>query len=192
MMNSSASSASVRPTLPPLHTLHLPRGNLKSLKIPGQFTRIDALHDSYELRRQIPRLHIPSSQYSHSCQNRQVSISSPTSSCTSSSPTPSPFSSSCPSTSGRQSTKIRLVPTTFEHADAIVVIPAPDAPYVHPLSGVTNPKQPAQPLLLVGPALQRLRQPQRPLAKGARLRPYRIVRSPADRRFSIASTTTKP
>ncbi|KAG1776755.1 hypothetical protein EV702DRAFT_1106222 [Suillus placidus] len=167
------SPAFVRPTLPPLHTLDLPRGKT-------QLPR----HDSYELKRQIPRLHMPSSQYSHSRQNRQVSISSSTSSRTPS-PTPSPLSS------GGQSTKIRLVPTTFEHADAVVVVPAPDAPHVHPLSGVTNLKQPAQPLLLVGPALQRMRQPQRQLAKGARLHPYRIVRSPADRRFSIASTTTR-
>ncbi|KAG2341653.1 hypothetical protein BDR05DRAFT_965069 [Suillus weaverae] len=175
------SSASVRPTLPPLHTLHLPRGKT-------QLPR--TLHDSYELKRQVPRLRMPSSQYAHSRQNRQVSISSSTSSRTPS-PTPSPLSPSPSSTSGGQSTKIRLVPTTFEHADAFVVIPAPDAPHVHPLSGVTNLKQPAQPLLLVGPALQRLRHPQRQLAKGARLHPYRIVRSPADRRFSIASSTTR-
>lgn len=146
------------------------------------------INDSYWSNFQIPRLRMPS-QYSHSRQNRQVSISSSTSSRTSS-PTPSPLSSSSSPTSGGQSTKIRLVPTTFEHADAIVVIPAPDAPHVHPLSGVTDLKQPAQPLLLVGPALQRLRQPQRQLAKGARLHPYRILRSPADRRFSIASITT--
>lgn len=175
------SSASVRPTLPPLHTLCLPRGKT-------QLPRVDALHDSYELKRQIPRLRMPS-QHSHSRQNRQVSISSSMSSRTPS-PTPSPLSSSSSPTSGGQSTKFRLVPTTFEHADAIVVIPAPDAPHVHPLSGVTDLKQPAQPLLLVGPALQRLRQPQRQLAKGARLHPYRILRSPADRRFSIASITT--
>ncbi|KAG1747405.1 hypothetical protein EDB19DRAFT_304343 [Suillus lakei] len=180
-MNSCASSASVRPTLPPLHMLDLPRGNT-------QLPRIDAPNDSYELKRQIPRLHMPS-QYAHSRQNRQVSISSSTSSRTPS-PTPSPVSSSRSFTGGR-STKFRLVPTTFEHADAVVITPAPDAPHVHPLSGITNLKQRAQPLLLVGPALQRLRQPQRQIAKGARLHPYRIVRSPADRRFSIASTTTK-
>ncbi|KAG1849979.1 hypothetical protein F4604DRAFT_1809745 [Suillus subluteus] len=174
------SSASIRPTLPPLHSLNLPRA------LKTQPPRIDALHDSYELKRQIPRLHIPSSQYSHSHKNRQVSISSSTSSRTPS-PTPSPLSSSRSPTSGGQSTKICLVPTTFEHADAVVVIPDPDAPHLHPLSGVTNLKQPAPPVLLVGPALQCLRQPQRQIAKGARLHPYRIVRTPADRKFSIAS-----
>jgi hypothetical protein len=41
------SSVSVRPTLPPLHSLHLPRG------LKTQPPRIDALHDSYELKRQV-------------------------------------------------------------------------------------------------------------------------------------------
>ncbi|KAG1730819.1 uncharacterized protein EDB91DRAFT_1156084 [Suillus paluster] len=182
-MNSCASSASVRPTLPPLHTLDLPRGDT-------QLPPIDALHlhDPHEFKPQIPRLHIPS-KYPHARQNRQISISSSTSSRTPS-PTPSPLSSSRSSTSGGRSTKIRLVPTTFEHADAVVIVPPPDAPHVHPLSGVTNLKHPAQPLLLVGPALQHIRHPQRQIAKGARLHPYRIVRTPADRRFSIASITT--
>lgn len=135
---------------------------------------------------QVPRLHIPS-RYTHVRQNRQISISPSTSSRTPS-PTPLPLSPSCPSTSGGQSTKIRLVPTTFEHADAVVLVPPPDAPHMHPVFGITNPK-PAQPLLLVGPALQRLRHPQRQIAKGTRFHPYRIVRSPADRRFSIASAT---
>jgi hypothetical protein len=179
------SSVSVRPTLPPLHSLHLPRGLTKT-----QPPRIDALHDSYELKRQIPRLHIPSSQYSRPCQKRQVSISSSTSSRTPS-PTSSPLSSSRSPTSGGQSPKIRLVPTTFRHADAVVVISPPDAPHVHPLSGVTNLEQPVPPILLVGPGLKFLRQPQRQIVKGARLRPYRIVRSPADRKFSIASIIAK-
>ncbi|KAG2143059.1 hypothetical protein DEU56DRAFT_793278 [Suillus clintonianus] len=173
------SAASVRPTLPPLHTLDLPRGKT-------QVPHIDALHDSYEFKPQIPRLHTPSQYYPHSRQSRHASISSSTSSRT-----PSPLSPSRSPTSRRQSTKFRLVPTTFEHANAVVVVPAPDAPHVHPLSGVTNLKQPPQPLLLVGPALQQLCRPQRQITKGARLHPYRIVRSPADRRFSIASTTTK-
>ncbi|KAG2154146.1 uncharacterized protein EDB93DRAFT_1132874 [Suillus bovinus] len=179
-MNSSASFTSVRPSLPPLHTLHLPRGKI-------QVPRIDALHDLYKSKPQIPRLHIPSSQYSHSCRNRQVSISSSTFYRTPVS-APSPLSSSCSSTSEDQSTKIRLVPTIAEHADAFFVIPDPNAPHVHPLSGA-NLEQLAPTLLLIGPAFQRMRQPQRQIAKGARLRPYRIVRSPADRRFSTASTT---
>jgi len=175
-MDFRASSPSVRPTLPPLHTLDLPRGKI-------QLPRIDELYDSHEFKRQVPRLRVPSHEYAHTRQNRQVSISSSTSSRT---PSPSSLSSCCPSTSGRRSTKMRLVPTTFEHADAVVLVLPPDAVHMHPLSGITNLK-PAQPLLLVGPALQHLRNPQRQMARGARLHPYRIVRNPADRRFSIAS-----
>lgn len=169
-------SASVRPTLPPLHTLNLPRGEIVH-------PRIDA-----KSKPQIPRLHVPSSQYSHSCQNRRVSISSSASSRTPS-PTPSPPSSSRSSIFGSQPVKFRIVPTTFEHANAMIVIPDPDAPHVHPLSGAVL-EQPAPNLFLVGPAFQCVRQLQRQIAKGVRLRPYRIVRSPADRRFSIAPTTT--
>lgn len=61
--------------------------------------------------------------------------------------------------------KLRLAPTTFDNADAIVFVP-PALPHA---------RQP-QALLFVGPALQRLRNPPRPLAKGLRLHPYRIVR----------------
>ncbi|KAH0826670.1 hypothetical protein J3R83DRAFT_5058 [Lanmaoa asiatica] len=75
--------------------------------------------------------------------------------------------------------KIRLVPTSFENADAVVLISPPSA------SNTPSP----QPLLLVGPALQRLRHPQRQLAKGARLHPYRIARGPSDRRPTGPSHT---
>ncbi|KAG2111944.1 uncharacterized protein F5147DRAFT_651067 [Suillus discolor] len=144
-------SASVRPTLPPLHTLNLPRGEIRH-------PRIDA-----KLKPQIPRLHVPSSQYS--CQNRRVSISSSTSSRTPS-PTPSPPSSSRSSIFGSQPVKFRIVPTTFEHANAMIVIPDPDAPHVHPLSGAVL-EQPASNLFLVGPAFQCVRQLQRQIAKGS-------------------------
>lgn len=76
-------------------------------------------------------------------------------------PTPTPF----------LTRKIRLVPTSFENADAVVLVLPPSAPNAPP----------PQPFLLVGPALARLRQPQRKLAKGSRIHPYRIVR-PSDRR----------
>ena len=52
-MDSHASSASVRPTLPPLHTLDLPRGE----------TQLSVRHESHELKRQVglDLCHIPSS-----------------------------------------------------------------------------------------------------------------------------------
>ncbi|KAG1898470.1 uncharacterized protein F5891DRAFT_1190853 [Suillus fuscotomentosus] len=131
-------SASVRPTLPPLHTLNLPRGEIVH-------PRIDAKSKP---------------------QNRRVSISSSASSRTPS-PTPSPPSSSRSSIFGSQPVKFRIVPTTFEHANAMIVIPDPDAPHVHPLSGAVL-EQPAPNLFLVGPAFQCVRQLQRQIAKGIR------------------------
>lgn len=67
--------------------------------------------------------------------------------------------------------KVRLVPTSFENATAVVLVLTPSSPNAPP------PKL----LLLVGPALARLRHPQRQIANGARIHPYRIAR-PADRR----------
>ncbi|KAF9225745.1 hypothetical protein BS17DRAFT_777620 [Gyrodon lividus] len=163
----SHDSALVRPTLPPLHTLDLPRGNI-------QLPRIHELYDLDELSRQTSHLHIPPSPYGR--QRRQVSISSSTTSRTPS-PTPSCVPAPClrpstntPASASYPTQKLRLVPTTFENADAVVLISPPSASHVSP----------PQPLLLVGPALQRLRHPQRQLAKGARLHPYRIIRGPSD------------
>ena len=45
-MEPHASSASVRPTLPPLHTLDLPRGMT-------QLPHIDELYDSHEFKCQV-------------------------------------------------------------------------------------------------------------------------------------------
>ncbi|KAH7926162.1 hypothetical protein BV22DRAFT_1046279 [Leucogyrophana mollusca] len=185
-MAQCAPSTSTRPTLPPLHTLGLPIG-----KASAQLPHIDELYDSYDFDRQTPRLHI-ASQYPHA---RQASISS----SRTPSPTPSisPLRSTRPtlshSTLGQVPAKIRLVPTTLEKADAVVVVPPPNAPHIPPLSGMspTTMKQGQQALLLVGPALQHLRHPQRQLAKGARIHPYRIVRgSPDSRRTSSVSTTS--
>ena len=82
-------------------------------------------------------------------------------------------------------------------ADAVILVsPAdayhhiPNAPNYVPRTGHE------QGLLLVGPALQHVRQPQRELAKGARIHPYRVVRSEHittaqnSRRSSIISITS--
>ncbi|KIK81104.1 hypothetical protein PAXRUDRAFT_156906 [Paxillus rubicundulus Ve08.2h10] len=176
----SRDSAWVRPTLPPLHTLDLPRGKI-------QLPRIHELYDLDELSRQTSQLHIPSA-LSHDRQKRHVSISSSTTSRTPS-PAPSCVPAPClrPSTNIPTSTsyptqKLRLVPTTFENADAVVLISPQNASHIPP----------PQPLLLVGPALQRLRHPQRQLAKGARLHPYRIVRGPSDPHARRPSTVPIP
>ncbi|KAJ7604001.1 hypothetical protein DFH06DRAFT_1349843 [Mycena polygramma] len=68
-------------------------------------------------------------------------------------------------------TKLTLVPSSFADADAIVVIPPPGTPHV-------PGTRPGQGLLLTGPALERLRHPQRQIAKGTRLHPYRFAGRP--------------
>ncbi|KAH7913297.1 hypothetical protein BJ138DRAFT_1178154 [Hygrophoropsis aurantiaca] len=188
-MAQCAPSTSARPTLPPLHTLGLPIG-----KAGTRLPHIDELYDAYDLNHQTSHSHI-SHKYPQSRQTRKVSISSSTSSRTPS-PTPSisPLRATRPNlphpTLIQKATKIRLVPTTLEDADAIVFVP-PQTASLPGASATTPVSQNQQPLLLVGPALAHLRHPQRQLAKGARIHPYRIVRGPADsRRASTVSTTS--
>ncbi|KAK0192714.1 hypothetical protein F5146DRAFT_1041169 [Armillaria mellea] len=112
------------------------------------------------------------------CQNyrmqRQASVSS------TSSRTPSSPPSRHPSLTSPSGIRFRLVPCTLDAADAVVVVPPPDAPYIPPLSALQTSAghaPPSQALFLVGPALQQFRQPYRPLSKGARVHPYRILRN---------------
>ncbi|KAI9569914.1 hypothetical protein HD554DRAFT_2170906 [Boletus coccyginus] len=114
-----------RPTLPPLHSLDLPRGDTRT---------------------------------HHCCPTAQLNPNPPTASPPMTSTGPFP------------ARKVRLVPTSFENADAVVLVPPPSAPNVPP----------PPPLLLVGPALARLRHHQCQLAKGARIHPYRVARGPSD------------
>ncbi|KAJ7760413.1 hypothetical protein B0H16DRAFT_1532223 [Mycena metata] len=149
------SSFSERPTLPPLHTLNL---------LPPSFGQRsgDSPHDSS------PRLHVPKRSWAYP---RRVSMSS-SSSSTSRTPSPSPSdSSSSSSSTSPTSPKVKLVPCSFADADAVVVIPPPGSP--------------GQGLLLTGPALAHLRHPQRQIAKGTRLHPYRFA---SRRRASVASS----
>ncbi|EIW84709.1 hypothetical protein CONPUDRAFT_69731 [Coniophora puteana RWD-64-598 SS2] len=104
-------------------------------------------------------------------------------------PSPSPSFSSASSTSTSPSTlasrKIRLVPSTLALADAVVIVPpAPSTAS----SAAIGPIQ--TPLLLVGPALERLRCPQRQLSKGARIHPYRIVRGGGSGSISSRSSSS--
>ncbi|KAJ7871519.1 hypothetical protein B0H14DRAFT_2570843 [Mycena olivaceomarginata] len=164
---SSYSSSSERPTLPPLHTLNL---------LPASYAqrRGSSPYDSYE--RPCQRFNVPQ----HSWSRRRVSTS--TSSSTSRTPSPTPSdASSTSSTSPSSSSKLKLVPSSFEDADAIIVIPPPGAPHV-------PGTRPGRGLLLTGPALEHLRHPQRQIAKGTRLHPYRF----AGRRASTASSLPSP
>ncbi|KAF9006353.1 hypothetical protein BDZ89DRAFT_1060938 [Hymenopellis radicata] len=104
----------------------------------------------------------PAPNYGYTKQ-RQFSISSSTSSRT---PSPPPQ---------QASDKVSLLPCPMEDANAVVFVP-PSIP------GQPRPEA----LLLVGPAMQAFRNPQRPLAKGARVHPYRMVRAPSSRKSSSA------
>ncbi|KAJ7629355.1 hypothetical protein DFH06DRAFT_1480356 [Mycena polygramma] len=157
-------------SLPPLHTLNL---------LPASCAqhRGGSPYDTYE--RPCPRLDITQ----HSWQRpRRVSTSTTSSTSRTPSPTPSDASfrtssSSSSSPTSPSNSKLTLVPSSFADADAIVVIPPPGTPHV-------PGTRPGQGLLLTGPALQLLRRPQRQIAKGTRLHPYRF----AGRRASNASS----
>ncbi|KAJ6557988.1 hypothetical protein B0H19DRAFT_1261555 [Mycena capillaripes] len=164
---SSYSSSSERPTLPPLHTLNL---------LPTS-RREASPYGSYE--RPCPRLNVPQYSWSHT---RRVSTSTSSSTSRTPSPTPSDASSSRSTSSSPTSpskSKLTLVPSSFADAEAIVVIPPPGATHV-------PGTRPGQGLLLMGPALEHLRHPQRQIAKGTRLHPYRF----AGRRTSTASSVS--
>ncbi|KAF7426392.1 hypothetical protein PC9H_008760 [Pleurotus ostreatus] len=165
-----------RPTLPPLNTLN------PSVPRRGSTPRYNY------------NLYDPSSSTNNMTHSRRASTFSSTSSRT---PSPTPSDPSDPSTSqiklptipshpslvvASPSTpsrrvrptvhpgKFRLVPCTLDVAEAVVLVPPPDAP--------TLPSnKPGQALLLVGPALNHLRHPQRRIAKGARIHPYRFLRN---------------
>jgi len=179
-----------RPTLPPLHTLDLPFPISRKPRLAG--TSGSELHE----RQSCQRLHVPR-QLPY---ERRLSMSSSTSSRTPS-PTPSESSSGYQSSHSSQSrptrNSMRLVPSSFDDADAVLVIPPPNAPYV-PTSLSSPLPCPApssgQALLLTGPSLDHFRQPLRQVAKGARVHPYRIVRegdsSASRRRASAVSAIT--
>ncbi|KIM70495.1 hypothetical protein SCLCIDRAFT_1206636 [Scleroderma citrinum Foug A] len=156
-----APSTSSRTVLPPIRTL---LDSLEMLEERPVLPSLDKIYGSQELDRETARIHIRNPTTCNR-QRRQVPTTlrtpSPTLPCASSSYVrPGAHKASLPQ-------KVRLVPTSIENADAVVVIPPPPT--------VPHACQ-AQPLLLVGPALQRFRQPNRQLAKGSRVHPYRIVR----------------
>ncbi|KAK0203648.1 hypothetical protein DFS33DRAFT_1383911 [Desarmillaria ectypa] len=160
---------SQRPTLPSIHSLDL----LPLCK------EVDSTDESQKFPS------CPRAMYQNRRMQRQASISSSTSSRT-----PSPPPSRHPSLTFPAGIRLRLVPCPLDAADAVVVVPPPNAPYIPPLSALQTSAghaPPSQALFLVGPALQQFRQPHRPLAKGARVHPYRIFRNREVRRSPSAS-----
>ncbi|KAF9480610.1 hypothetical protein BDN70DRAFT_877450 [Pholiota conissans] len=172
-----------RPTLPSIHSLDLPLLTRATLPNVQYVTQLNACP-----------VHIPSNRMYH---DRNVSTSS---SNTNISRSPSPASpqdgSASPST---PTPKFRLVPCEMENADAVILVPPPGADAdVH---GTTSSSSLAvqqqgknKGILIVGSAWHTLcRNPKRPLAKGARIHPYRIVRGDdKSRRNSVISVTAVP
>ncbi|KAJ7774474.1 hypothetical protein DFH07DRAFT_1056886 [Mycena maculata] len=160
----SSHSSSERPTLPSLHTLNL---------LPPSYAQRpggSSPYDSYE-RPSCPRPNVAQHSWPY---KRRVSTSSSTSRTPS--PTPSDASSSASSSPTSPSkSKLTLIPSSFADADAVVVVPPPNGA--------------GQSLLLMGPALEHLRHPQRQISKGTRLHPYRFAPS-ADSSRRISSRRT--
>lgn len=189
----SIAGIEARPILPPIHTLDLPflsRTELSnvqydnyynSLTVSMYFVRMGSYSKSFFLQQ-------PFSTSSH---GRHVFTSS---SCTSVSRNTSPSLSDCESDSSSETsdslTKLRLEPCSLDDADAIILIRPEEQS-----SNYVSRQGKGRGVLLVGPALQQVRHPQRPLAKGARIHPYRIVRGSrpktnnSARRSSIVSVT---
>lgn len=90
--------------------------------------------------------------------------------------------------------KLRLRPCSLEDAEAVIVIAFPNQPT--PDSSNPSPQQNnGRGMLVFGPAVEKFRNPKRPLAKNARVHPYQFVRNPApsgSRRSSVISITAHP
>ncbi|KAF9266976.1 hypothetical protein L218DRAFT_996504 [Marasmius fiardii PR-910] len=154
-----------RPTLPSLHTLDLPT---LSPARPGPGTVSYALYDNgrdFQLHRPKPR------QFSMSSSRTPSPLSDSTAGGKNfMTPTAATFPSHLLSQSKRPD--LRLIPcSSIDDADAVVFVPP---------RSLTLPAEKNQALLLVGPALNQLRHPQRQIAKGARIHPYKFARR-ADR-----------
>ncbi|KAF8814800.1 hypothetical protein BYT27DRAFT_7230448 [Phlegmacium glaucopus] len=166
-----------RPTLPPIHTLNI--------SLPKHaYVNHDNLRCS--------PLNAPHNHH----HDRQVSTSSSQTSASrtvSPSPPPSDTDSEVNHSNPHTSTKFRLVPCPLEMADAVILVPPPDATHITTAPNYVPRTGHGRGLLLVGPALHHVRQPERQLAKGARIHPYRVVRgenTQSSRRSSIISITS--
>jgi len=162
-----------RPTLPPLRSLALPMHG-----VPSKLTLPSMHSDPHALQRR-----------------RRESVSSPT---TLRPPTPPPQSIAGPLTSTLYNSTanhphymhqanpaeahVRLVLTdSFENADAALVLCSTGgsnvsgAPRMISSPDALGNVKPGAPLLVVGPAFERIRRPGTVLGKGVRMHPYRIV-----------------
>lgn len=201
MSSKFMTQGSERPTLPSIHTLELPlltRSTLPNVQYAPEINAVSAYsasdtlqsaHDFFSCVQRPVRLNIPTNKMNH---DRRVSTSSSaTSSSRSCSPT-SPqdsFSSRLPST---LPSNFRLIPCEMENAEAVILFPPPGAQDANVCNYSTRNGKGGG-ILLVGPALHKIcRNPQRPLAKGARVHPYRVAlgeNPDKSRRASVISVT---
>ncbi|OBZ67483.1 hypothetical protein A0H81_12560 [Grifola frondosa] len=183
----ACSSSDIRPTLPSIHDLRLP--DIRYASGRSQVPASHALDESHELPTLMP--------LDFGCtwsRARQSSVSSTTSSCTTSSCTTSSRAVS-PSdiipSSSRPSPYLppsgfRLVHSTFDDADALVIIPPSTSRKFSPAYDDKSPANNA--ILLVGPAMERVRRSHGHLSNGVRVHPYRIA-APSHRRSSTSSSS---
>ncbi|TFK25309.1 hypothetical protein FA15DRAFT_364992 [Coprinopsis marcescibilis] len=192
MPSSTFSRTLERPTLPSIHTLDLPfmsKAPVESHESYRQSSRSSKHHANAMRKVSTSSSNTSASRSPSPCYASSSRESSPTASVVS--------SSSTSSTSSRSSTasnrQVRLVPCSFDEADAIIVVPS-SASFTLPIPSPSTP--PGQPLLLVGAAMQSfVRHPQRETSKSARVHPYRIVPtagSTHSRRSSVASMVSLP
>ena len=184
-------SSVIRPMLPPFHALGLPT----AVKSDGQLShdpngvdspvsklliiQVDSLHKLLQNSSSTDSIHWKCTR-----QKSLTVLSSPNMRyrCNSSpcldrnTPTPPPDHMS---TNG-----FSLVLTTFENANAFVVVPAPQ-PYVPGISNLSRTNSSVsssrtksrrnQAFLLIGPAVENFRRSRTRVTKGTRVHPYRIV-----------------
>ena len=137
---------------------------------------------------------------------RQGSVSSPTTSRFPSAPPPltSTLHNSAPplppqtQRSNHPDSHVRLVlADSFEFADAALVLCSAGAPSTASAPRmISSPDalggiQPGAPLLVVGPALERIRRPGTVLGKGVRMHPYRIVHPTSSSTGMAPSSSTR-
>lgn len=204
---SSITMCPERPTLPPLRSLDLPMHG-----VPSRMT-LPSIHELCNQGDDLDPSHL-TALYAWQWR-RQGSVSSPTSSCFPSSPPPSSVAFAAPLAStlhnsasplphqtrrgNHSDSNVRLVlADSFENADAALVLCSAGAPNA---SGaprmISSPDalggiKPGAPLLVVGPALERIRRPGTVLGKGVRMHPYRIVRPTNSPMASSPSTKHIP
>ncbi|KAK7680198.1 hypothetical protein QCA50_016707 [Cerrena zonata] len=168
-----------RPTLPPLESLCLPSFNSKSISLPPVDARDNFKFSNFESIAARSRMR----QASTSSMSSESTITSCTPtlsrSCSPSSSDEGTTTSSTPKHPHIPSTKFTLIQSTFDEADAFVVVPPP-----------TSENASSKGFLLVGPTAEKLRRNRDwARAKNARIHPYRMVPGhTASRRASFAST----